>query len=111
MALGFVIIGPDGVCALAREKAPCFAPGSVVERKMAAVLRKMLGLSIALMVAASIVGCADTTGEGVPYPNLAKIKLLKDKVLSKEEQDAAMQDLSLEQENHRGKAIQAIEKR
>ena len=48
----------------------------------------------------------------IPYPKLATdIKRIKDKLLTKEEQDTAIEDLSFEQINHRGQAIADIEKR
>jgi len=77
---------------------------------MVRVLQKTFGIAIASMVVVSFAGCADTTGLELPYPKLAAVKRIKDKLLTKDEQDAAIQDLSLEQENHRGKAIEAIEK-
>ena len=78
---------------------------------MTPVLQKSLGVAAATMIALSVSGCAETTGTETSYPKLAVVQRIKAKLLSKEEQEAKIKDLSLEQENHRGKAIEAIEKR
>ena len=74
-------------------------------------LRKYLGLCLASALLAGLAGCADTTGIAIPYPNLAAVERIKAKLMSKEEQEAAIEELSLEQEHHRGDAIKAIEKK
>ena len=54
-------------------------------------------------------GCAVT--ESIPYPKLSSVKRIKQKLLSKKEQDDAIRDMSLEQQSHRKDAEREIEKR
>lgn len=54
-----------------------------------------------------ITGCAV---EAIPYPRFATAKKLKNKILSRDEQDEAIRSLSAEQEQHRTLAIREIEK-
>lgn len=54
-----------------------------------------------------ITGCAV---ESIPYPRLATVKKLKNKILSREEQDEVIRDLTAEQEQHQTTAIREIEK-
>jgi len=54
-----------------------------------------------------LAGCAI---EAIPYPKLSTVKKLKNKILSREEQDEAIRGLSTEQEQHQKTAIQEIEK-
>ena len=54
-------------------------------------------------------GCSVT--ETIPYPKLSSVKKIKQKLLSKDEQDAAIRDMSLEQKSHREAAEREIEKR
>ena len=48
--------------------------------------------------------------EAIPYPRLSAIKKLKNRILSPEEQNAVMQNLATEQEQHQKNAINEIEK-
>ncbi|MDH3579557.1 MAG: hypothetical protein OEM91_02895 [Hyphomicrobiales bacterium] len=64
----------------------------------------VLGAGIALTG-----GCSVT--ESIPYPKLSSVKKIKQKLLSKDEQDAAIRDMSLEQQSHRKAAEREIEKR
>ncbi len=73
--------------------------------------KKQVGIVVASLLVLSMTGCAESGGSEIPYPNLTDIKRIKDKLLTKEEQDTAIEDLSFEQINHRGQAIADIEKR
>ncbi len=62
----------------------------------------------ACLVAASLSGCADTVG---PFPRLGAISnTVKQKLLSSEEQEAAIRELSLEGANQRSSAEREIAK-
>jgi hypothetical protein len=54
-----------------------------------------------------ITGCAV---EAIPYPRLSTVKKLKNKILSREEQDEVIRDLTAEQQQHQTSAIREIEK-
>lgn len=69
-------------------------------------ITRALALGAAIAISG---GCAAT--EAIPYPKLSAVKKLKDKLLSKEEQDAAIQDMASEQKSHRAEAEREIEKR
>lgn len=58
--------------------------------------------------AAGLSGCAV---ESIPYPKLSTAKNLKNKILSREEQQEVIRDLSAEQAQHETSAISAIEKK
>ncbi len=60
-------------------------------------------LGICTMVA----GCAV---ESIPYPRLSSVKKIKNKILSREEQDEVIRTLTAEQEQHQTSAIREIEK-
>lgn len=60
----------------------------------------LLGMSIAVS------GCAIET---IPYPKLGIAKKLKNKILSREEQDDVIKDLTAEQAQHKSTAIKQIE--
>ena len=66
----------------------------------------VLALSGMLSVTA---GCAAT--DAIPYPKLGGIKKITKKLLSREEKEEAIRELSMEQESHRSKAEREIEKR
>ena len=51
-------------------------------------------------------GCAVDT---LPYPKLGIAKKLKNKILSREEQDDVIKDLTAEQTQHESTAIKQIE--
>ena len=55
-------------------------------------------------------GLASCAIETIPYPKLSTVKKLKNRILSREEQDEAIRGLSTEQEQHQQTAIQEIEK-
>ena len=76
-------------------------------------LGKTTVCAAALAIALSLGGCAGTGEDGlsIPYPKLGTIKRIKDGLLSKDEQNKAIEDLSEEQANQRDKAISDIEKR
>lgn len=67
---------------------------------------RALGLGAVIAVAG---GCS--AAEVIPYPKLSSVKRIKDKLLSKDEQNAAIRDLALEQKQHRAEAEREIEKR
>lgn len=54
-----------------------------------------------------ITGCAV---ESIPYPRFATVKKLKNKILSREEQDEVIREMTAEQEEHKASAIREIEK-
>lgn len=54
-------------------------------------------------------GCAAT--DAIPYPKLGSIKKVTKSLLSREEKEEAIRELSVEQQNHRARAEQEIEKR
>lgn len=55
----------------------------------------------------ALAGCAVET---IPYPKLSSVKTLKNKILSREEQEDVIRNLSAEQQQHQSTAIQQIEK-
>ena len=61
----------------------------------------MLGMSIAVS------GCAV---ESISYPNFGIAKKLKNKILSREEQEDVIRDLTAVQAKHKSTAIEQIEK-
>ena len=65
----------------------------------------------AVLIAALLAGCTDSTIMNIPSQSIATVEKLKNKVLSKDEQDSAIRDLSLAQETHRKEALSEIEKR
>lgn len=67
--------------------------------------------SVLVGVLAGLTGCSDASVLSIPRQSLATVAKLKNKVLSKEEQDSAIRDLSLAQETHQDKALEEIEKR
>lgn len=66
-------------------------------------------IAIAVVIAGALAGCAGVNPE--EYPRLGLISNIKQKLLSQEEQSAAIRELSLEQSTHRGNAQHEIEKR
>lgn len=64
-------------------------------------LLTLLGTSIAVS------GCAV---ESIPYPTLSTPKKLTKRLLSRDEQDEVIRELSAEQTRHKSSAINAIEK-
>lgn len=54
-------------------------------------------------------GCAAT--DAIPYPKLGSIKKVTKRLLSREEKEEAIRELSLQQQSHRSRAEQEIEKR
>lgn len=77
---------------------------------MLRILRKPVALAAAALLVAGLGGCADSSPVEIPFPQLATIAA-KEKVLSKDEKDAAIRELSTEQQNHRDTAIEKIEQR
>jgi len=65
-----------------------------------AVFLGLIGMSIAVS------SCAI---EAIPYPTLGIAKKLKNKILSREEQDDVIRDLTAEQTQHKSSAIKQIE--
>lgn len=68
--------------------------------------RFMICLSL-LGFCTGIAGCAV---ESIPYPRLSSVKKIKNKILSREEQDEVIRNLSTEQKQHQTSAIREIEK-
>lgn len=69
---------------------------------------RRLALCLGLLgMATGITACAV---ESIPYPRLSTVKKLKNKILSREEQDEVIRDLTAEQEQHKTSAIREIEK-
>jgi len=60
-----------------------------------------------LGMCAGITGCAV---ESIPYPRFATVKKLKNKILSREEQDEVIREMTAEQKQHKASAIREIEK-
>ncbi len=69
---------------------------------------RRLALCLGLLgMCTGITGCAV---ESIPYPRFATVKKIKSKILSREEQDEVIRDLTAEQEQHKTSAIREIEK-
>ena len=69
---------------------------------------RRLALCLGLLgMCTGITGCAV---ESIPYPRFATVKEIKSKILSREEQDEVIRDLTAEQEQHKTSAIREIEK-
>jgi hypothetical protein len=75
--------------------------------------RKLMTYALGTAIVLSLGACAGTGEDpvGLSYPKLGAIKRIKDKLLSKDEQDAAIRDLSKEQASQRDSAVDDIEKR
>lgn len=67
-----------------------------------------VGLAVTLL---GLAGCSDASVLSIPRESLATVVKLKDRVLSKDEQDSAIKDLSAAQETHKESALEEIEKR
>lgn len=65
-------------------------------------------LFVALLSAS--VGLAGCAVETIPYPKLSTAQKLKNRILSREEQQEVIRDLSAEQAQHETSAINKIEK-
>ncbi|MGE0613364.1 MAG: hypothetical protein AB7G34_17445 [Hyphomicrobiales bacterium] len=70
---------------------------------------RFLGLAAVLALSVSLAGCAAT--ESLPYPNLGTVKRIKERILSKEEQDAAIKEMAETEKTHKQQAIKEIERR
>ena len=69
---------------------------------------RRLALCLGLLgMCTTITGCAV---ESIPYPRFATVKKLKNKILSREEQDEVIREMTAEQEQHKASAIHEIEK-
>lgn len=69
---------------------------------------RRLALCLGLLgMCTGITGCAV---ESIPYPRFATVKKLKNKILSREEQDEVIREMTAEQEEHKASAIREIEK-
>lgn len=68
--------------------------------RLIAIFLGLLGMSIA------VTGCAV---ESIPYPTLGTVTKLKNKILSREERDDVIRDLTAEQTQHKSSAIKQIE--
>lgn len=68
---------------------------------------RTVGLVIALMTGLGLNGCAV---ESIPYPTLSTPKKLKDRILSRDEREEVIRDLSAEQASHQSSALEKIEK-
>ncbi len=66
----------------------------------------ILGLCAALT---ALAGCAAT--EAIPFPKLSSVKRITKRVLTREEKDDAIRDLTIEQKKHREEAERELEKR
>ena len=74
------------------------------------VFRTFRAVSVGLLIA-GLGGCADSSPVEIPFPQISDVATAKDKLLSKEEKDATIRDLSSEHQRHKDSAIQEIEKR
>ena len=78
--------------------------------EMLCVFRTFRALCAGLLIA-GLAGCADSSPVEIPFPQISDVATAKDKLLSKEEKDATIRDLSSEHQSHKDSAIQEIEKR
>ncbi len=67
-----------------------------------------VGLSVTLL---GLAACTDGSVLSIPRESLATVVKLKNNVMSKDEQDSAIKDLSAAQESHQTEALEEIEKR
>ena len=70
-------------------------------------IRKLAICLVLIGMGTALAGCAV---EAIPYPRLSTIKKLKNKILTRDEQDEVMQGLAADQEQHQKSAISEIEK-
>ncbi|MEC9367930.1 MAG: hypothetical protein VX871_04485 [Pseudomonadota bacterium] len=71
--------------------------------------RRVFGVAAAAVLTLALGGCAAT--ESLPYPNLGAVKRIKERILSKEEQDAQIKEMAEDEKSHKDKAIREIERR
>lgn len=78
------------------------------------MVRGLRHIAISAVLAAAcggLGGCADTSPIKIPFPDLSAGNQVKSRILSNEEKNEAIGDLTREQESHRDAAIKEIEKR
>ena len=75
----------------------------------ARAMRKAAAVLAAGLLAAALSGCADSAP--LPYPKIEDIERITRKVLTPEEREKAIRDLSMAQKTHKSTAISEIEKR
>ena len=68
---------------------------------------RTVGLAAIFVAGIALSGCAV---ESIPYPTLSTPKKLKDRILSRDEREEVIRDLSAEQASHQSTAIKEIEK-
>lgn len=67
---------------------------------------------MAVAMAAALAGLGGcSVAPTLPYPKFSSVKRITKKLLTNEEKDAAIQDLTLEQKQHREQAERELEKR
>lgn len=67
-------------------------------------------IAAAFAISFAVAGCG-ATETAIPYPKISSVKRITKKILSREEQDKAIEDMTLEQKSHRAEAEHEIEKR
>jgi len=65
----------------------------------------------ALLAAFVAVAAGCSAAEVIPYPNLGTIKRMKERLLSKEEKEEEIRELTFEQKHHQAEAERELEKR
>lgn len=76
--------------------------------KQSSKYKKTVLIAGLLSMAIGLSACAV---ESIPYPKLSTAKNLKNRILSREEQQEVIRDLSAEQAQHETSAISTIEKK
>lgn len=68
------------------------------------------GVLFSLALAGLAAGLAGCAAESISYPTLSSVKNIKDRILSREEQEEAIRDLSAEREKQETDAGKETEK-
>lgn len=68
------------------------------------------GVFFSLALAGLAAGLAGCAAESISYPTLSSVKNIKDRILSREEQEEAIRDLSAEREKQETDAGKETEK-
>jgi len=67
-------------------------------------------MAVAFALTGMAIGLSACAVETIPYPKLSSVHKLKNRILSREEQEEVIRDLSAEQAQHETSAKNAIEK-